>query len=62
MGGQPQNQSEVEILIKIIEIDLREIGLASKEIYNLSHEEVEQYLQILNAKREMERKELERIG
>ena len=62
MGGQPQNQSEVEILIKIIEIDLREIGLASKEIYSLSHEEIEQYLQILNAKREMERKELERIG
>lgn len=62
MSAQPQNQSEVEILIKIIEIDLREIGLASKEIYNLSYEEVEQYLTIINAKKEMERKELERIS
>ena len=62
MGGQSQNQSEVEILIKITEIELREIGLASKEIYNLSHEEVEQYLTIINAKKEMERKELERIS
>lgn len=61
MGGQPQNQSEVEILIKIIEIDLREIGLSSEEIFNLSYDEVEQYLAIINAKRNIEKENLNKI-
>ena len=61
MGGQPQNLAETEILIKIIEIDLREIGMSSKEIYNLSSDEVEQYLGIINAKRDIQRKEFEKL-
>ena len=57
-GGKPRNNREMDVLDKIIRLDLLGLGFDNNEINVMSLEDVNDYLSIVRARRDMERREI----